>query len=424
MELKQRDKVFCRYFERNELHFRPAFPEDTEVAVIIPVFDDEDIFRTLDSLVACDRKEGGVAVVVIVNHGEQVADEVKERNRRLAEKLREDVVGRQRRGLFFQVVEAFDLPARTAGVGLARKLAMDAVAWWFYEHGRANGVMLSLDADTWVEANYTDAVLACFRQHAVAGVSIDYRHRLEECSGAAREAMAKYELYLRYYQGALAYTGHPYAYPCIGSAFAVRVKDYVAEGGMNKRQAGEDFYFLQKLISTGRYAFLQETTVYPSARFSDRTPFGTGQTLRQIVEQGGGYPVYHWEAFRALKCFFDGLECLYKQGDSAVELFLEKQALGVREYWQRMDGNAMLAEVNDNCASVGQFRKRFFDRFNAFRVLKYLNYVHEGGYAKMEIAEAVDRWLVEMGMQVPEGVEEKLAFLRNFQYFYPGKQKQ
>lgn len=50
-----------------------------------------------------------------------------------------------------------------------------------------------------------------------------------------------YELYLRYYQQALEYCGHPYAYTCIGSAFAVRAADYVLQGGMNKRQAGKIF---------------------------------------------------------------------------------------------------------------------------------------------------------------------------------------
>ena len=85
----------------------------------------------------------------------------------------------------------------------------------------------------------------------MAGVSIAYAHRLEEADMTvqAREAIMKYELYLRYYRLALEYTGHPHAYHCIGSAFAVRTLDYVAQGGMNKRQAGEDFYFLQKLIS-------------------------------------------------------------------------------------------------------------------------------------------------------------------------------
>lgn len=134
----------------------------------------------------------------------------------------------------------------------------------------------------------------------------------------AREAIMKYELYLRYYRLALEYTGHPHAYHCIGSAFAVRTLDYVAQGGMNKRQAGEDFYFLQKLIATGRYATLQSTQVYPSPRFSGRTPFGTGQAVRQIVQESGHFRVYHPQAFRDLKCFFQGISTLYKVDEAGV----------------------------------------------------------------------------------------------------------
>lgn len=116
----------------------------------------------------------------------------------------------------------------------------------------------------------------------------------------------KYELYLRYYRLALEYTGHPHAYHCIGSAFAVRTLDYVAQGGMNKRQAGEDFYFLQKLIATGRYATLQSTQVYPSPRFSGRTPFGTGQAVpadRSGVRTFSGISP---TGFSGFKMFFSG----------------------------------------------------------------------------------------------------------------------
>ena len=64
MNEKYKEKVFGRYFGRNELYFRPVFPDDTEVVVVIPVLDDEDIFRTVDSLKSCTREEGGVAAVV------------------------------------------------------------------------------------------------------------------------------------------------------------------------------------------------------------------------------------------------------------------------------------------------------------------------------------------------------------------------
>lgn len=412
MQEQHRRKVFERYWNRNKLIVQPEFPDDTDVIVIIPVLNDRDIFHTIDSLCRCSHLRGGVGVIVIVNHGEQVAAEVKEANRLLAEELRIYIGRLELKGIRFQVVEAFDLPAKIAGVGLARKLAMDAAAWWLYVHDKSDCPIVSLDADTWVESNYVDAICRCFRGSSKAGVSIAYEHRLSECTGEMLIAMVKYELYLRYYQLALAYTGHPHSYHCIGSAFAVRAMDYVAEGGMNKRQAGEDFYFLQKLISTGRYGQLRETKVYPSARCSERTPFGTGRSVLQIMKEGEYY-VYNWNAFVDLKIFLEDVDCLYRASLSKQKEYMQKQALGLQEYWEQMRGEQMLFEVNANCASPEQFRKRFFDGFNAFKVLKYLNYTHENHYLKIEVSEAVGQLFAAYGWPQQKNDLEYLFFLRN-----------
>lgn len=407
-------KTFERYFERNKLHFTPEFTNEPEVIVIIPVLDDPDIFQTVDSLCNCTSTEGNIGVIIVVNHGENSPVDVKAANHTLVMQLRRYVEAKQaRNAIRFLITEAFDLPAKTAGVGLARKIAMDAAAFWFYQHGRHDNPILSLDADTWVDKNYTDEACRYFRSHPVAGVSIAYAHRLDECSGDTLKAMIKYELYLRYYQLAMAFTGHPHAFHCIGSAFAVRASDYVAQGGMNKRQAGEDFYFLQKLIATGRYALLKDTKVYPSARFSARTPFGTGQSVRQIVGNDGEYPVYHFDAFRDLKYFFDDISSLYKADDTAVAAYICGQKEGVRQFLAAINGEAMLAEANANCASIHQFNRRFFDHFNAFRVLKYLNYVHESLYAKTDISQAVDNLFHVSGYPLAGSDYGRLAFLRN-----------
>ena len=407
-------KIFERYFERNRVEWLLDFPNRPEVIVIVPVLNDRDIFATADALKKCVCRCGNAGVLIIVNHGEDADEAVKRANRQLAAELRETVCCGQKASsaVYFEVAEAFDLPAKWAGVGLARKIAMDAAACFFYRQGRPECPILSLDADTWMEVNYLDETIRYFREHPVAGVSIAYAHRLDECGEEVADAMVKYELYLRYYRLALAYTGHPYAFHCIGSAFAVRASDYVAQGGMNKRQAGEDFYFLQKLISTGRFATLQGTRVYPSARFSTRTPFGTGQAVRQIVENGGAFPVYDFAAFRALRHFFSGLPVLYKADRAKCEAYFLKLPSGIRSFLAETDGLGLLEEVNANCASLAQFRKRFFDRFNAFRVLKYLNFVHEGEYRKVDVRLAAEALFRELAYPWVDDCRENLEFLR------------
>jgi hypothetical protein len=403
-------KIFERYFERNEIGDNLDFDNEPSAIVVIPVLNDRDIFATLHSLTACSTLAGAVGVVVVVNHSEVCGAEVKIENQVLARELKE-YAGREMPGFSVRVMEAFDLPAKFAGVGLARKIAMDAAVFYLYRSGKERAPLISLDADTLVAPNYLDDIIFYFRKHKVAGVSIAYEHRLEG-EKEKREAMVKYELYLRYYQQALKYAGHPYAYTCIGSAFAVRACDYVAQGGMNRRQAGEDFYFIQKLIATGRYGELKSTRVYPSSRFSERTPFGTGRTLKQIMADGGGYKVYCFEAFEALRRFFAGLPSLYQSDECEVNAYFNRQPDGLRHFLEVSGGMELWREVNANSGAAEQFIKRFFDRFNAFRVLKYLNYVHDGFYVKADVVEAVQSLFVALDWPCAGSPEEYLQWLR------------
>ncbi|NJK86994.1 MAG: hypothetical protein HC906_14465 [Bacteroidales bacterium] len=57
------------------------------------------------------------------------------------------------------------------------------------------------------------------------------------------EAISKYELYLRVHTAFLRLIGFPNSFFTLGSCFAVKAKSYTEIGGMNKRHAGEDFYF-------------------------------------------------------------------------------------------------------------------------------------------------------------------------------------
>jgi hypothetical protein len=46
-----------------------------------------------------------------------------------------------------------------------------------------------------------------------------------------------------------------------------------------------------------------------------------------------------------------------------------------------------LYELNQNCATLSSFRVRFFQKFNAFKILKFLNYSHGKFYEKTDLEE-------------------------------------
>ena len=108
-------KVFERYFSRNPVSRQLSFEADTAVIVIIPVFNDPDIFATLDSLCCCSVMNIKAGVLIVVNHSEVCQQEIKTRNIGLSDTLKRYVRDRQTDRLRFEVVEAFDLPAKYAG---------------------------------------------------------------------------------------------------------------------------------------------------------------------------------------------------------------------------------------------------------------------------------------------------------------------
>ena len=70
-------KVFERYFSRNPVSRQLSFEADTAVIVIIPVFNDPDIFATLDSLCCCSVMNIKAGVLIVVNHSEVCPQEIK-----------------------------------------------------------------------------------------------------------------------------------------------------------------------------------------------------------------------------------------------------------------------------------------------------------------------------------------------------------
>ncbi|MCF6178274.1 MAG: hypothetical protein L3J63_02645, partial [Geopsychrobacter sp.] len=229
------------------------------------------------------------------------------------------------------------------GVGLARKLGFDLalgrIDW------SCDPLFISLDADTLVDENYLAAIFEHFNTTVSAGAYIPFRHQTG--STAVREtAIRLYELYLRSYLFGLQWAGSPYAFTALGSAFACRAKAYVSAGGMKRRQAGEDFYFLQQLVKTGGVSLLQGTVVRPAARYSERVPFGTGRAIEaEVAGEQRRFQFISFSAFRQLRDWLslvsdeheaDAAELLVKAAQISPCLSAYLEELGFAQAWQNI----------------------------------------------------------------------------------------
>jgi len=159
---------------------------------------------------------------------------------------------------------------------------------------------------------------------------------------------------------------------------------------MNRRQAGEDFYFLHKLTKLGQIYEIQDAIVYPSARVSDRVPFGTGASMTKWMNDSEDLTfTYNFLAFLDLNIFFGRVDSLFQIGAENYPEFISTLPLSVQEYLQTVDFTDKLSEINRNSSSLDSFRKRFFQFFDAFIILRFLNFAHQKYYPRQLLAEAI-----------------------------------
>lgn len=383
-----------RYIERN-IFYSPFIIEnpypDLTMVVVIPVCNEPELLQTINSLAACDKPSGSVEVLLVINESELAVPEVVLQNEQTladAEKWEQEHPD----GFFrLHAIRPEAFLRKHAGAGLARKTGMDEAIRRFHATENPSGILVSLDADTLVAKNYFREIQQAFQAlDKAVGATIRFQHRLDEITDVRhRQGMQLYETYLHYYKQALQFTGYPHAIYTVGSAFAVRADAYVKQGGMSKRQAGEDFYFLHKLTAMGEIAEINSTCVYPSARLSNRVPFGTGPSLQKWMDGDETLKwTYNFRAIADLKQFFGQAPDLY---DDLLEVESLQLAEAVRLFLQADQFSEALAEIRSNSASPANFEKRFYQYFNAFKILKFLNFSHPKFYAWQDLSEAYER---------------------------------
>ena len=385
-----------KYIQKNELKFilpgLPIHPE-TGIIIVIPCFNEPAITDTLDSLQQCIAPKCRVEVIILINHSENSSDSLKSKSERIYNEVSLWIRRAEERKIRFLVSQPVELPSKWAGAGLARKKGMDEAVVRFNYIGKPDGLLVSLDADTLVKENYLVEIEKYFQKNpGHIGATISFRHQLQGLNERHRIGILLYEKYLKYYKDAVAFTGYPFSIFTIGSAFVVTAGAYVKRGGMNRRKAGEDFYFLQNLTQQGRVGEINSTTVYPSARLSERVPFGTGPIMKRWMEGNENLTqTYSLQAFSDLKDFFLLKEKLYKISEADYYSLMEKLPEPVSAFLREDNFFSQINNLNKNCSSLRIFSRRFFQVFNAFKILKFLNFGHEYFYRKANLGSQVSK---------------------------------
>lgn len=279
-----------------------------------------------------------------------------------------------------------------SGVGLARKIGCDSVIHFLrstWGEDPLDAIIYSLDADTLVSPHYLEWTGNELMEKRCGGGIISFKHQPAE-TPEGQEVIDAYEKYLHYYVGGLRWAGSPYAFHTIGSCLCFTVDSYVrANGFPTRRMAGEDFYFINELVKTSRVCEIKNTLVFPSARLSQRVPFGTGKRMADALLKGEKDLLFYDP--RVFRCLRDLLTTISELSDktatrimaqcehTATALFLERRGFPI--VWERFQ-----RQYHTKSALL----KAFHRWFDGFVTLKYIHWLTETVWPRIPIHDVPD----------------------------------
>ncbi len=387
--------------------------KEVNIIVVIPCFNENDLLSSLKSLHQCQLPNGNVEVIIVINASEISKDCIKQQNVKTYNEAIEWASKINSQRLKFHFILNNNLPKKHAGVGLARKIGMDEAVARFDVINK-NGIIVCFDADSKCDENYLVEIESHFKKYSkTPGCSIHYEHPIEgkEFEQNIYDGIINYELFLRYYNQALLFCGLPYAFQTVGSSMAVKSWAYQKQGGMNKRKAGEDFYFIHKIIALGGFTNLTSTKVIPSPRISDRVPFGTGKAIGDWIDRNSSiYKTYDFRIWLIIKQFVDIIPQLNSKLINEIDFFKNEDAQPFIDFLNQNKFEEGLAEIKKNSTN-NTFVKRFFTWFNAFRLLKAVHYLRDNQYANQPIFNEAKTLAKTMGFYTGQDNLKSLLLL-------------
>ena len=372
--------------------------EKFKFAIVIPALNEfQNIVKLLDSLSKNKvEKPEDFLVLFVINNIKDANEEIVSGNRQTLNYLQEV---KKSSPFQIEIIDAFSgkraLPQKTGGVGLARKIGLDA-ALQVLDYSFRSG-LVCLDADCVVSENYLRTVAEEFSSQNFHAGYFKFEHRLDE-DEEVKNAIICYEIFLRYYVLGLKFARSPYAFHTIGSTMFFDVETYINVGGMNKRKAGEDFYFLEKVAKNFEVKEIAGAKVFPSARASLRVPFGTGQRVHRFLNRTQDeYLVYSPESFLVLKKWND---IFINVGKESAENYLKlarkinpvlEKFLIENDFPRKWEG------ILKHSASDEQIlrQKKFW--FDGFRTLKLIHYLRDTIFPNVNMFEGVNGLLKLVG---------------------------
>lgn len=356
---------------RDILSSPAPLPSIASVVVIPAMSESAFLPATLVSLAVCPAAElKKTLVMVVVNRSAASPPEVAIDNQATLDWLAGNGVSSLPNLRWIDATSpGHELP-ENGGVGLARRIGCDSALNLLRESQSADMdplILAHLDADTLVAKDYLTQL------HRLPGGRLAFTFTCEHLpaeSAAAQAAIEAYELYLKYMVTGLRRGGSPYAFQTVGSAMASTAEAYCLAGGMPvKRQAGEDFYFLQECAKVGEVIDAPKVRVFPSPRISHRVPFGTGPRMAEALEGDVAETAPDPRAFQELETFLCLIDTACVNRPETLSDCLPDW-VGDVDALNKLD--AVWGKLSRQCKTADHLRREFNRWFDGLSTIRFV----------------------------------------------------
>lgn len=366
---------FNKYLNKKSIHEkwkiqRIPKKQEFDFIITIPCFDEYNfIFKTLDSINSQNQKLlQNTLVSIVINNSDKENKEILENNIKTYNKILEYACRYE-----IIVVDAFSsgnaLKQKEAGVGMARKISVDIAL----NFSRPSSIICFIDADTELSKNYLSTIYSSFHKHAWSAATVNFEHLKDE--PRTDKLIENYEKFLKITSEKLRESNSPYSYVPLGSTMVCTQSAYISIGGMNRRKAAEDFYFLQELQKSVGVYQLNNVLIYPSSRYLNRSYLGTSTRLQKSLD--GELDInslyYSLNSYRILSKLItstlDSQNKSYKEVLNSCYLIDSK----LPDILKKFNFKKAWAGIN-NAPTNKHFINQFHRWFDAFKTLKLLKY--------------------------------------------------